>query len=277
MPQIRFSQLPTLPRGSAAVFFQIFSFWENLKKSDFHFNADLNLFSSFKHVLTCNWKIFIQQVFGFFFSQLGVLEIYSWGSSIFLFPSKGIWVFERCWLDCSWNSCDGEGSLGQGAPYWRSQCVRCVCVCVCVRWVCVCGECVCVVCSVCVLRNTGVAVFLLSVYRIHSPLGFLQKEDTGCVSHFSLRTGRLLLPRISELWGPLCPWQTSLSSTQWQRPLWGPGDRPFWSALAGLAESTVALLWAPLWRLCRATWPLRDWKENENKGGTRTHGIRTTG
>ena len=63
---------------------------ENFLKSDFHLNVDLNLFSSFKYVLTCNWKIFIEQVFGFFFfSQLGVLQICYWGPPGFYFLSKG--------------------------------------------------------------------------------------------------------------------------------------------------------------------------------------------
>ena len=62
---------------------------ENFLKSDFHLNVDLNLFSSFKYVLTCNWKIFIEQVFGFFFffSTWGLADMLL-GASRFLFPFK---------------------------------------------------------------------------------------------------------------------------------------------------------------------------------------------
>ena len=94
---------------------------ENFLKSDFHLNVDLNLFSSFKYVLTCNWKIFIEQVFGFFFFflNLGSCRYVIGGLQVFISfqKEKGILeLFEKHQCDCAWNSCDREGSLGQGAP-----------------------------------------------------------------------------------------------------------------------------------------------------------------
>ena len=112
---------------------------ENFLKSDFHFNIDLNLFSSFKYVLICNWKIFIEQVFGFFFFlNVGSCRYVIGGPPDFYFLSKGkrnlgviwetlVWLF----LEFLW----WRGLFRTGCPLLgESVCLMCV-MCVYVgRW-----------------------------------------------------------------------------------------------------------------------------------------------